>query len=80
MPVKAEVTAINRQIRCHSQFFACAMSQQGAVVANTQVEAAFLDEAGGAGGTLVNLREQGEFASSSAGSGIALFYPHFMRI
>ena len=80
MPVKAEVTAVNRQIRRHCQFFAGARSQQGAVVANSQAEAAFLDEASCAGGTLANLRKQGEFASSSADSGMGLFYHHLMRI
>ncbi len=80
VPVKAEVTAVDGQIRCHSQFFVGARSQQGAVVANSQAEAAFLDEAGRVGSTLANLREQGEFTSSSVGSGMGLFYPHLMRI
>jgi hypothetical protein len=80
MPVEAKVTAGDRQIRCHGQFFACARGQQGAVVADTQEEAAFLVEAGSAGSLLANLREQGEFASATTGSGLVLLHPHLMRI
>ncbi len=76
MPVEAEVAPCDRQIRCHSQFFACARSQQGAVVANTKTEAAFTGEAGGVGSTLANLIEQCKFASSAAGWGMGLFDSH----
>jgi hypothetical protein len=80
VPVKAEMTAVYRQICRYGQLLASPGSQQGTVVANTQAKAALLAEAGGAGSTLANLREQGEFASSAAGFGMGLLHPHLMSI
>jgi hypothetical protein len=80
MPVKAEVTAVNRQIRRHSQLFAGAGFQQGAVITYTQAEAAFRAETSGIGSSVANLREQGKFASFAAGFGMGLLHPHLMRI
>jgi hypothetical protein len=80
MPVKAEVTAVNRQIRRHSQFFAGAGCQQGAVIAYTQAEAAFLAMTGVTGSSVANLREQAKFASSAAGFGMGPLHTHLMRI
>jgi hypothetical protein len=80
MPVKAEMTAVYRQIRGYGQLLASPGSQKGTVVANTQAEAPFLAQAGGAGSTLANLREQGEFATSATGFEMGLHHPHLMRI
>jgi hypothetical protein len=74
------MTAVYRQICGYGQLLASPGSQQGAVVANTQAEAAFLAEAGGVGRTLANLNEKGEFASFAAGFGMGLFHPHLMTL
>jgi hypothetical protein len=80
VPVKAEMTAVNRQIRRYGQFLALARSQQSTIVTNAQSQAAFLAESGGTLSSLANLREQSEFASSSADFGLGLIHPHLMRI
>jgi hypothetical protein len=66
VPFQAEVLAFNRQIRRYRQLLAAARSQQGAIVAYSQPDAAALPTAGSAGRTLANLAEQGKFASSAA--------------
>jgi hypothetical protein len=64
VPVEAEVTAGNRQIRRHGHFLAPARSQQGAVIADAQPKAA----ARRAGCPFADLDEQGAFASSGVNS------------
>jgi hypothetical protein len=74
------MTAVNRQICRYGHFFALARSQQGAIVTDAQAKAAFLAKSGATLSSLANLSEQGTFALSTAGSGMALVHPHLMRI
>jgi hypothetical protein len=76
MPVEAEVAPGDGQVGGHSQFFATARSQQGAVVADTQAETAPRT----AHRSLANLAEQGQFATVGGCSKLGRFYRHFMRI
>jgi hypothetical protein len=78
VPVEAEVTPGNRQIRGHGQFLAAARSQQGTVVADAQPKAGA--PAAGARCPAANLAEQGKFACSAGDSGIGLFHAHLLRI
>jgi hypothetical protein len=59
VPVEAEVAAGDRQIRRHSQLFAPALSQQGAIVADAQAKASGAVAAQGAGSPAANLADQG---------------------
>jgi hypothetical protein len=74
VPVEAEVTAGDREIRGDGQLLATARSKKGAIVANAQAEST----QGGAGCTLANLAEQGDFASSSRMGLLHPHFPHFM--
>jgi hypothetical protein len=78
VPVQVEVLACDRQVRRYRQFFAAARSQQRAVVADAQPNAAPAVTPGRARCTPANLAEQGNFASPDTGMG--LLHTHLMRI
>jgi hypothetical protein len=56
----------------YGQFFAGTWGEEGAVVADTEPEAAV----GGVGGAAANLEQDGEFALPGGDSGISLFTAH----
>jgi hypothetical protein len=76
VPVKAEVAASDGQIRGHGQLFAAPRRQQGAVVADSQAEAAPRC----VGRPLANLAEQSKLTLSAPGSRMGLIYWHFPHL